>query len=68
MIIEPQRALADIRIRIQRELATFLVVQTEYLGEIGSELIPVAEAINAFLMNGGKRLRPLFGQPFPGPL
>jgi geranylgeranyl diphosphate synthase type I len=60
VIIEPQRALADIRIRIQRELASFLVEQTEYLGEIGSELIPVAEAINAFLMNGGKRLRPLF--------
>lgn len=60
MILEPQRALADIRIRVQRDLTNFLVEQTEYLGEIGSELIPVADAINAFLMDGGKRLRPLF--------
>ncbi|HEX7404434.1 MAG TPA: polyprenyl synthetase family protein [Candidatus Nanopelagicaceae bacterium] len=60
MIIEPQRALADIRIGIQRELTNFLVEQTHYLGDIGSELVPVAEAINSFLMDGGKRLRPLF--------
>lgn len=60
MIIEPQRALANIRIRIQRDLTDFLAEQTQYLGEIGSELIPVAEAINAFLLDGGKRLRPLF--------
>jgi geranylgeranyl diphosphate synthase, type I len=60
VIHEPQRALADIRIRVQRDLTNFLVEQTEYLGEIGSELIPVADAINAFLMDGGKRLRPLF--------
>jgi len=60
VIIEPQRALVDIRIRIQRELTNFLMEKTQYLGEIGSELVPVAEAINAFLMNGGKRLRPLF--------
>jgi geranylgeranyl diphosphate synthase type I len=60
VIIDPQRALADIRIRVQRELTNFLVEQTQYLGEIGNELTPVAEAINAFLMDGGKRLRPLF--------
>jgi geranylgeranyl diphosphate synthase type I len=60
VIIEPQRALADIRIGIQHELTNFLVEQTHYLGEIGTELIPVAEAINSFLMDGGKRLRPLF--------
>ena len=60
MIIEPQRALADIRIRVQRELTDFLAEQTQYLGEVGSELIPVAEAINAFLLERGKRLRPLF--------
>jgi len=59
-MIEPPRAIADIRLRIQRELASFLVEQTQYLGEIGSELIPVAEAMNAFLMDGAKRLRPLF--------
>lgn len=60
MSIEPQRALADIRIRVQGHLTDYLGSQTRYLGEIGSELIPVAEAMNSFLLNGGKRLRPLF--------
>ena len=46
--------------RVQRDLTDFLAKQTLYLGEIGTELIPAAEAINAFLLNGGKRLRPLF--------
>lgn len=45
---------------MQRDLTDFLAEQTHYLGEIGTELIPVAEAINAFLLDGGKRLRPLF--------
>ncbi|MBC7463323.1 MAG: polyprenyl synthetase family protein [Actinobacteria bacterium] len=46
--------------RVQRDLTQFLTDQTTYLGEIGIELIPVAEAINSFLLDGGKRLRPLF--------
>lgn len=45
---------------VQRNLTEFLAEQTRYLGEIGFELVPVAEAINAFLLDGGKRLRPLF--------
>lgn len=60
MTHEPQRALADIRIRVQRDLTSYLASQTSYLSEIGSELVPVAEAINSFLLDGGKRLRPLF--------
>lgn len=60
MTLEPQFALADIRIRVQRDLTQFLAEQIRYLGEIGTELVPVAEAINAFLLDGGKRLRPLF--------
>lgn len=60
MSLEPQFALADIRIRVQQDLTDFLVEQTHYLGEIGTELIPAAEAINSFLLDGGKRLRPLF--------
>ena len=46
--------------RVQRDLTNFLAEQIQYLGEIGTELIPVAEAMNAFLLDGGKRLRPLF--------
>lgn len=60
MKLESQRALADIRMRVQRDLTQFLAEQTTYLGEIGSELIPVADALNSFLLDGGKRLRPLF--------
>ncbi len=57
---DPQRALADIRMRVQRELTDYLATQTAFLSDIGSELIPVAEAIHSFLLDGGKRLRPLF--------
>lgn len=46
--------------RVQRDLTSFLATQTNYLGEIGSELIPISEAISTFLLDGGKRLRPLF--------
>ncbi len=46
--------------RVQSDLTEFLAAQTRYLGEIGSELIPVAEAMNSYLLDGGKRLRPLF--------
>ena len=60
MNIEPQRLLAELRIKVQRELTQFLQEQTDYLADIGSELIPVAEAINTFLLDSGKRLRPLF--------
>lgn len=56
----PSVNLADIRMRVQRDLTSFLAAQTKYLAEIGSELVPVSEAINAFLLDGGKRLRPLF--------
>ena len=59
-MIEPQRALAHVRMGVQSELTEFLSQQTQYLGEIGSELIPVAEAMNAYLLDSGKRLRPLF--------
>lgn len=60
MTQEPQFALADIRIRVQRDLTQFLAEQIQYLGEIGTELVPVAEAMSGFLLDGGKRLRPLF--------
>lgn len=60
MTLEPQFALAEIRIRVQRDLTDFLAEQTHYLGEIGTELLPAAEAMNEFLLDGGKRLRPLF--------
>jgi geranylgeranyl diphosphate synthase type I len=49
-----------IRQLIESELATFLSAQKNYLESIGSELIPAADALTSFLLDGGKRLRPLF--------
>jgi len=59
-MIEPQRALAQVRTSVQSELTDFLSMQTQFLGEIGSELAPVAQAMSAYLLDSGKRLRPLF--------
>jgi len=60
VIIDPQSTLADIRMRVHGDLTHFLAAQTRYLGEIGTELIPAAEAMSSFLLDSGKRLRPLF--------
>ena len=49
-----------IRQLIEAELATFLTAQKRYLESIGSELAPASDALSSFLLDGGKRLRPLF--------
>jgi len=49
-----------IRQLIESELAIFLGAQKKYLESIGSELVPAADALSAFLLDSGKRLRPLF--------
>ena len=51
---------AAIRHLIEGELAIFLSAQKKYLESIGSELTPAADALSSFLLDGGKRLRPLF--------
>jgi len=51
---------AAIRQLIESELAIFLGAQKKYLESIGSELVPAADALSAFLLDSGKRLRPLF--------
>jgi geranylgeranyl diphosphate synthase type I len=53
-------ALSLIRDQVHSELTSYLVQQREYLSKIGSELIPVCDALDSFLLDGGKRLRPLF--------
>ena len=53
-------ALSLIRKEVHSELTSYLTLQREYLSEIGSELIPVCDALESFLLDGGKRLRPLF--------
>jgi geranylgeranyl diphosphate synthase type I len=50
----------DLRARVQTVLAQFLSEQAAVLGGIGPDLDPVTEALQEFLLEGGKRLRPTF--------
>jgi len=50
----------QLRARVEKALAAFLAQQRTLLGEIDGALVPVADTIEAFVMGGGKRLRPAF--------
>ena len=52
--------LKEIRNSINQELLNFVAGENKYLNEIGSELTAVANAMERFLLDSGKRLRPLF--------
>lgn len=52
--------LKEIRSLVNQELLNFVAVENKYLNEIASELAPVASAMERFLLDSGKRLRPLF--------
>ena len=52
--------LKEIRNLVNQELLNFVAVENKYLNEIASELAPVATAMERFLLDSGKRLRPLF--------
>ena len=52
--------LKEIRNSINQELLNFVAAENKYLNEIGSELAPVATSMERFLLDSGKRLRPLF--------
>jgi len=52
--------LLDLRSAINAELMSFVSNENKYLEAIGSELIPVAKAMQNFLLDSGKRLRPVF--------
>jgi geranylgeranyl diphosphate synthase, type I len=52
---------ADLRTRVHRALDAFLARERRRLAEIEQEaLFPVADAIEALVLQGGKRLRPAF--------
>jgi geranylgeranyl diphosphate synthase type I len=51
---------ADLRARVEKALAEFLTRQRARLAAIQPALVPVAEAIEDFVLGGGKRLRPAF--------
>ncbi len=51
---------ADLRSRVQRSLTGFLDRQRRALVGIDAALVPVADAVERFVLGGGKRLRPAF--------
>jgi geranylgeranyl diphosphate synthase type I len=50
----------QLRARVEKALAAFLAQQRSLLAEIDGALLPVADAIEGFVVGGGKRLRPAF--------
>ena len=53
-------SLPALRESINSALTNFIEADNHYLTSIGPELVPVAEALKAFLLDSGKRFRPLF--------
>lgn len=56
----PPTDFAELQQRVEKELATFLSEQRGRLSAIDPALMPVADAVEAFVLGGGKRLRPAF--------
>ncbi len=50
----------DVRTRVNAALAAFMDGQSAMLGAISPQLVPAADALRDFLLDGGKRLRPAF--------
>jgi geranylgeranyl diphosphate synthase type I len=60
VVTEVKSTIEQVRAEIRGELASYLAGQRSYLTNIAAELIPVCDAFDEFLLDGGKRLRPLF--------
>jgi geranylgeranyl diphosphate synthase type I len=52
--------LKSLREQIEAQLQDFLTTQSDYFTAIAPELNPAATSLTAFVINGGKRFRPLF--------
>jgi len=51
---------AGLRQRVEAALAGFLARQRAHVTAVDPALVPVADAVEAFVLGGGKRLRPAF--------
>ena len=60
MSLEAKAALQEFRDAVEIELSQFVAQQSSLLNSISSDLAPVAHALSTFLLDSGKRLRPLF--------
>ncbi|GAA0407380.1 MULTISPECIES: polyprenyl synthetase family protein [Micromonospora] len=52
---------AGLRQRVDQALSDFLAGRRSWMTDLDDALVPVAEAIESFVLGGGKRLRPAFG-------
>lgn len=60
MSSEPRARLNNVREAVEEELGQFLDREGTYLNSISADLSPVSESLSSFLLDSGKRLRPLF--------
>ena len=60
MSSQTKSELQEVRDGVEIELAQFMRDQQSYLQSISTELNPVSQALSSFLLDSGKRLRPLF--------
>ena len=60
MSSEPKATLKSVRSAVEEELSIFLNRESAYLNSISSDLSPVSDSLTSFLVDSGKRLRPLF--------
>ena len=51
---------ADLRTRVDKALAEFLARRRDWLASVDEAVLPVADAVEDFVLGGGKRLRPAF--------
>ena len=58
--LQPLEQLKSLRQQVEAELQDFLTAQSNYFTSIAPELKPAASSLSAFVVNGGKRFRPLF--------
>lgn len=58
--IVPPVERAGLRPRVDKALAGFLAQRRAWLAAADKALLPVADALEAFVLRGGKRLRPAF--------
>jgi geranylgeranyl diphosphate synthase type I len=59
-VTTPPLERAGLRPRVDKALAAFLATQRSRMAAIDPALDPVADAVEAFVLRGGKRLRPAF--------
>ena len=60
MSSESRASLKSVRDAVEEELAQFLNRESAYLNSISGDLSPVSNSLSSFLLDSGKRLRPLF--------